>query len=276
MLDILDTYLASNATPELAQTIKTALTVFDKIGVDSYEQKYEELLMLDDMVDQGATLSAIVDITKNMQREILSEHSVVLHDSVGIDVMSIFISGLMLIADYDDKEQLLKITKLEEPAEEVLAELLALVTEKSAEELLVEIESVSQFLINRVAELATASEDVPSEEEVLQKAVHVTAYKYFCNYIQTNPLLISQLLNNGIDVGFSFAVYAKLISADLESLTPKQIAYELIAAALLSIDGIDNVRSIITENLENLVHDIDKITQVNIAVSDTLLGFNPS
>ena len=283
MLDILNMYLSSACTPELKSSIEIAHSVFDKIHLDAYEQGYEEILMLDGTVDNDTTLTRIVNLTKEIQARVLGEHEVVLQEDTSIDIYTLFIIGLYQIQIYENKDDISKLTALAISPEEIFAELMALVIEKNADELLPHIQSVSQFLITRIAELAAGVGDDISDEDHDQQLRHIKAFKQFCDYIETKPKFISEIIEQNVGVGYPFIIYANIIKDHLDhvvmvvnnpdDITPKQAAYELIAACLISSDGIDNIRSTIKEHIDKLISDINSITKVDIAVSDILLGF---
>lgn len=272
MLDILEYYLVNTATPELVTTLKEAHAIFDKINLTGYEAKFEELLLLSGDVDQSQTLNKIIEVTKELQEQVLLDHAIILIDDITVEMNNVFISGIFDIQDYENKDEITNVVSTGVNSEETLAELLSLVSSLSVEELLSNIDSVNQSLIVRIKETSIPSPLEDNEDELILKQIHITKFIRFCNYVHTHKLNVSKMLSNGISVGFPFLVYADIIGRDLESMNEKQAAVELIGMALVSNDGVNNVRGIIKEHIEKYVASLDAITRINIIISDLLLG----
>jgi hypothetical protein len=274
MLDILHDYLNDAVAPEAVQVITSAHDTFEQIGLENYESAFEEILMLDSQVDVGETVNAVVSLTQQLQQKILLEHGVVLTNDATIAVGNAFISGLLQIQEYDDLVQLQQVLSSDGSPEEILAMVLDLVSERDADDLMTHIETVSPFLLTKLKDYARTNEKLLDDDDPADKVVYVAAFNRFYAYIKASSLLTLNLLVNGVGPGFPFMVYAKALSTQLDSLTPKQAAQELVAMALLSSDGIDNPRAVIQANIEHLISDVDRITRIDVVVSELLLGLN--
>lgn len=269
MLDILDQYLSTTVPMELKTAIEQAHAVIDRVDIPNYEQGFEELLMIDDNTDSGGTQAAIVQLTIALLHKILMEHTVRVSEDTPLDMLTQIVTGVMDLQTYDNKQEMLKTVSGDGAPEELFAEVMALVTCQSAEELLSHIESVSQFLITRIKEISTEDDETNiTDDERKLKSVLMTDLTCFCIMVDDHDLYANKMLESGMDVGYPFIVYADMVGREFEGMDPKQAAKELFAFALISVDGNGNPRAIINENLEQYVTDIDHTTRINMAVGD--------
>lgn len=271
MLDVLSGYLDEAATPELKQTLEQAHELFERIGLLDFETGFHELLATDDAVDQGGTLEAIVDLTKQLQRKILAEHGIVLTDQATVEMHNTVIEGVMDIGNYGDAEAIVRICAVEVSANETFAELLALVCPLAADEILIHIEEISNTLIatiqQHVATAATPTSDASAEHDE-----YVARLIRFCDYISSRELLIVEAVTMGMSLGLPFESYVEKFDRDLETMSVDAASRELVAAALISSDGHETPQAVINEHLEHLISNPDTVTKVAIKVSDLLLG----
>lgn len=273
MLDILSDYLRENAPPELRHTLEAAYEALDRIELPNYEQGFEDLLMLDDQADQGATLDKIVELTRDILSQLLRQHEITLIHDVSLEMMVVFINGILDIQDYENDKEVIQTCDLDVNPNEKLCELLALVTSKSVEELLCEIEDVNPVLMKRIGELmAERNQPKFSDEELAQVQVYVDRLKAFMNWASLSRLRITDLIKNGMDVGWPFLTYMGIVGRELEEMPVDKAAYELMGMVLVSNDGSNNPQSIIKQYLENYVSDINKITKIDIKLREIVLG----
>ena len=274
MLDILSDYLNGATTPELKTSIEEAFNVFDRVSVeDNYTQTYEQILAAESDVEDIETLNAIVSFTKDVLRQILKEHGITCISEISIHVMVTLINGILDIQEYLDPGLILQTASMEGSSLEILAEVLAIVTDICVNEIMVNLEEVNQFTITRIKEMSNQQEEAMSVESRIRKQEHIDLFKKFCQFSNVNDLFVGKMIANGIDVGYPFLIYANTIGRQLETVVPKRAAEELIAMALISSDGKERVRAIIKEHIDKYIANIDKVTLVDIAVSDIMLRF---
>jgi len=269
MLHNLQTYLRTTATPELTAAVEEAHELFDELGMENYEPGYEELLMMHGTVDPDQTLMSITELTNQLQRRILQEHDIELIESeIATSTYNSLIRGLLQLQDYEDFATLTTITMLDNSNEEILAEALSLVTEKTPDEWMEYIDSVGMFLIARLRELAY--KEKPLDFDALERAEqHLSRLQKFQDLIGNAELTLSKRLKDGLSVGYPFTTYT---NPELDALPAEQAAQELVAMALVSKEGLNNPRGIIRSHLEEQISSIDKITKIDIEVNKLLLA----
>jgi len=272
MLDVMVQYLNTATTPELRDTIVDAHQAFDLIGLDEYEGSFEELLLMSDSADIGDLMDRVIELTKAYQTTLLKEHEIVLVDSASLETHTTFIMGILGIQDYNNKAELLKTTLLPLSSNEILAELIALIMTKNADELLINIDTVSDSCIGSIKDMLQEEEASISEAEqdVINARIHT--FKKYMEYVGST-LKIATMITNGLRAGFPFVTYLNIFGRDLEELKADEIAKELVGMAILSSDGSNNPISVIKENIDDYIADVDKATKVDIKVSQILMEF---
>lgn len=273
MLNILASYLAEAATSELRGTIEHSFELFARIDLPAYEERYEEILALDDQVEAGATVQAIVDQTLANQRGILQEHGIVLVEHATLAFCNDMVEAILQLGDYDDAAVLIQTANLSGTSEEVLAELLALTSTHAADEILLHLETVSEALITGVKRLAQTFDSEPIAVVANDSMDSVARLVRWCNYIGTRQLAVAEAINQGMAVGLPFLTYANLLGRELEAMSVDKACHELIGMALASRDGCANPHATIKEHLEQFISSPDMTTKIDVRLTDLLLGF---
>ena len=274
MLDILQEFCGDSMTPELSDSVKEAVKAFDRIGRENYEDGYTDILLSDDTVDTGTTSAEICALTKSIQHQILEEHGIFIHENTLISRLTVYINGIKDIEVYDNRDLILRTCDLETNSEEVFAELLALVTPFTVEDLLPDIDSVSEYFVKRLKQylIDSSGGDVSGVEQT-ETLKYITLLKKFIAFTGNDQLRVVELLKMGLPAGYPFTIYAERLNRVLEEMKPEFAAQELFAMALLSEDGYQNPQAIILDNLETYVSSIDHATAITSVVSDYQVRF---
>lgn len=275
MQDVLRTYLNDAATHEMRDAIVAAHDSLKNMSLPNYEEGFEELLMLDEPTDAGGTLESIVDLTKSLQHEILKQHEIVLNEDASLDMLTLFVNGVLDITNYEDKNTIYDTTIMGGLPEEIYAELMAIVTDKDVEDLMINISSVSIALINRIRSMSTSTliEEENNDDDIIEKQKHIDIFNRFIGLAGTKELEIVKLVTEaGISIGYPFSVYVGIIGRNLEAMSTTKAARELLGMALLSFDGIDRPRTVIKDHIDNYISNIDNITKIDVEIGNLLLG----
>lgn len=277
MLDILRDYLVEATSPENVDAIEKAHEAFDRIGLQDYNPGFEQLLMINDESDQGDTLGGIIDLTKSLANGILKQHSITVSDEATVSILTEFIDAIVELQQASDHiPEILKICAQQHDPEELFSELVALVGTHEAEHYLVDLVYVSDALITRISELAQAQEfgtENEQDEERSFREERITRFNRFMHFLTDPELAISKIAHMGIDAGYPYVVYANMIGREFEELDAVTAAQNMLGMAFYSGDGYGNPQGVIKTEMDNLVSDVNKITQIDIAVSDHLVRF---
>jgi hypothetical protein len=277
MLDILRDYLVEATSPENVDAIEKAHEAFDRIGLQDYNPGFEQLLMINDESDQGDTLGGIIDLTKSLANGILKQHSITVSDEATVSILTEFIDALVELQQASDHiPEILKICAQKHDPEELFSELVALVGSQEAEHYLVDLVYVSDALISRIEELARSQEFGTHNEEDSEREfreARITRFNRFMHFLMDPELAISKIAHMGIDAGYPYVVYANMIGREFEELDATSAAQNMLGMAFYSGDGFGNPQDVIKTEMDNLVSDVNKITQIDIAVSDLIVRF---
>lgn len=275
MLDILRTYLIDATSTDVFDAVDQAHSAFERIGLENYELAFEELLMTDDTVDAGQTVDFVTGLTKEFQAKVLQEHGVQLVEDTNMPMYTTIINGLLDIQDYENVHDIVRACESCAEPIEALAEVLSLVTAKTAEELMLSMEFVSAALIKRLIEQTnerTTKQDDDEEERTFRQA-RIAEFQKFAQFVGSDTFLAYDILRKGVDVGFPFMIYANFIKRDFERLEPQDAAINLVAMAIVSSDGYNTIQAKISDHIEEFIANPDVITRVTVAVTDLLVRF---
>ena len=274
MLDILQQYLNECASPEDGAAIGAAQEIFDKLGLQTQDMGFEQIIILADDSDPGQTLTDIYNLTRQLQDSLLHQHGVRVTDMCPIDIQTDILHALLDIPELEDKHDVISIAKQPLNAIEVLAELVEKVTQHSAETVLNHLLFVSQSLITQVAELANQDQVTEDDEmERLSRKSRIEKFTLWMDFNKQTQSAIQLLVKQGIDAGFPFAMYVNLIGRDFEAMPEDEAAINLVGMAFLSEDGAGNPQALIQDRLETLIADPEKLTRVSMKIRETLLRF---
>jgi hypothetical protein len=274
MLDILRDYISQNATPEMLATLEVAFLTFERIGLEDYERQYEEILMIadDDELNAGVdTMSAVVTLTKELQRKILREHGIFLMPEVTVEFLDQTISTLLDVQEREVTDELTSVLAMEGRPEELFAELMALFTPLVADEILLHLFSVEAFAITRLRDMLEAkqTQDVVDEALVAHNVEMLTKFAKVAKSLET-----LKFYKSGMPPGVPFVNYINWLGHELEQMPVDKVALELLGMALASSDGVDNPRGVIKEHIDRYISNLDSITKIDVVVTDTLLKIN--
>jgi hypothetical protein len=277
MLDILRDYLVEATTPENVDLIEKAHEAFDRIGLPDYNPGFEQLLMINDESDEGDTLGGIMDLTRSIGDRILEQHAIRVLEDCTIATRTEFIDALVDLQNASDHvPDILRIIGQEHSPEECFSELVALVGSNEAEHYLVDLEYVSQALIDRIKQTVEHMEFATTEEDTQEREFReerITKFNNFMHFLLDPELAIAGLVHKGIDAGYPFVLYTNLIGREFEGMDPVLAAQNLLGMAFYSGDGYGQPIQIIKQHLEELISDVDVMTKIDIALNDNLVRF---
>lgn len=278
MLDILQQHLAENATPELLAVMQDAHTAFERLGMENYESGFEELLMIEgsEVAGTKSAVDSALELTQALLRQVLAAHAVVLSEDTPLRVQVDVINALLDLQSYSDLAALQATASLDGLPAEVFAELVALVSTYTPHELLVYVEDVSWFLIKRLRELCSrtlTSEEVAEQNERLERFRAKILLAQACQVLAPD-LAVTRAVQDGLALGLPFTTYLQQFGWQLAQWDVARSGQELLAMALMSRDGIDNPRAVVSEHIEKYIPGLDRVTQIDVDIASRLLTLN--
>ena len=273
MFEELRIFLIDNVSPEVYDLINQAFEIFDDIYPPNLRDRFEEILYTQDesLVDTGTPALAVVALTRQYLLNILKEHSITLNEDIDLNRLVKFVQALLDIQEYEDHETIINILNLDIDKEEKFAEIISLVTEFDASELLLEIEAISSSLLDRIREHIKTEPQNSVIEETVDYSLYVKNLLEYREFVKHEPLKIFDLIIDGLKPGYPFEIYGNIIGREFEAMDSLAAAKELLGMALISADGNGNPKSKIAEHIDKYVADFRKITQIDIKITDLLL-----
>lgn len=274
MLENLQKYLSNSTTPEMTDLIVEAHSLFDRIALEGYERDFEELLAMDGNVDGGAVIDEVIGLTNDIQVMILREHGIIINDSADIQFANKLIRAVMDVQNTDDMDAIHRILESDLTILEAFAECMALVSDLEVEEVLLNVEFVSQSFLTALVELEPEEEeDTTDPEEASLIAACRGKMMRFLDYVKDTPLLAKEAFENNLPLALPYRSYAEAIAPAFATLTPDLAAKNLYLLALASRDGIGNPMKTIEESLEHYITSPDLITKIVVSLRQCSLEF---
>lgn len=273
MFEELRIFLMDNATNEERDLVTDAFSIFDDYYPPSIREGYEEYLFTQDetLVDTGEALNNIVTLTRYYLLNLLQTHEVIVNEEIDLKRLLTITEGLLAINIYEDTQTILDILNLDIDNEEKFSEIVSLMTDMSASDILIELESVSDALLTRIK---NQGKETPKKEESEGDDVDaVTRIRQYYQFTPLKDLFLFDLIKNGLKVGYPFKTYIDLLGRRFESLEVNTCAHTLFAMALMSTDGFSNPKGMIHEFIGKVISDLNMITKIDIELTTLLLQY---
>jgi hypothetical protein len=264
----------NSVAPNLTDLLNDAFKLFERLELEDFHDEYVTALMMSGSVDINQTVDKIMSVTHDLLDNVLAMHEIYLHDDASVSMQIFYINAILDIQTYDDLTTIGQIAKMHDEPNVVFSELVALVTHKNANEIMIDIEKVNPAFIGVVRDYAENIPEELNEAEIMQKQKYIDLFNLFASTVDVKDLIITTLLNTGLDLGFPFSVYMNVIGSDLDEMKVGIAARNLVVAALVSSDGCDNPLTVINKVLDTYISDLTQITKVSVTITDLLLKFN--
>ena len=254
--------------------IQDAIQVFEKYSLSTYLDHYAAVLFDNDLKTDEENVKSIIAQTYLLLNHLLEQQGIFTGEEIPLYQLTELCNAIFDITDYEDKSQIYRIIETYDNPVELLAELVALVSNLNPELVLSFNLNVSENLPYTLK--ATLSEPVDTEGLVDSQTLAEIKKRYlaFKNMIG-KAVYADNYLSEATSIGLPFSVYLKLYQQDSTKLSeefidpiPNLIALDLVSMALLSSDGYNNPLMIIKSEINSLYAEIEKTTKLNISVSN--------
>jgi hypothetical protein len=265
-------YLKEASTPEYTFLTQEALELLERLEYPDYQDAYEQLISSEPDISVPDMVLKIDAVTKAYMNTILVNHDVQIDQDAALGILVKFVRGIVEIQEYDDFDMIKRVCESDDSAEEVFCELMSLVLIDTVEELLPYVTSVSDMLIRRLSELVKRQKPDVSIKDESNRDQYIDSLRSLFGFLGTKELKTVDLLISGFDVGFEMSVYTDVLGSSLDAMPVKQIASELMAMALISVDASKDPLQSIRALLHQLVPDGQKAMLVDVEVNRIILG----
>lgn len=262
----LEVILQAKVSPERGEILLKAAQLIEDMGLHNHWLEIENILSLEESIDPFQMVNDIEYVLYEGVRVTLNNFSI-FTSSNDLALLISVIEGITLVEEYEDFDTVLAICDSDQSDEEILADLLALVTEYAAEDYLLILDTVSNRLISRIATLFAEEEDdeAPYDEEY--SVPHIV--RRLKGHIGDGEYLVTEEIRQGMPLGLEPAlVFGRIESGLLETLSVKQASGELLAAALATNVPDEEVVKTATDQAEELFDDVNFLSDVNLTLAE--------
>lgn len=223
------------ATPDQLQLICDACAVLEELNYREHESDIEQLIARPDTETGQVVYDIIEQILKPALAGYLRATGITVSDEITLADLKDLVFWVVRIENYEEQDAINGIATSDESAEDNLAEILALVSATPAERFSVLLDSVSDSLIDRIAELTDGKETpiLPDSRDFDRAKQRTLRY---VNWLETtDPDTYAMLDLSGLRLGLSSEVILSLHRDQLAAIEPKRCA-KLLMLYLLSSD----------------------------------------
>lgn len=260
--------------------IQDAVKVFEKYNLATYLDNYAAVLFDNDLKTDEENVKSIIAQTDLLLNYLLEQQGIFTNEEIPLYQLIELCNAVFDITDYEDKSQLFRLIETYDSPSELLAELVALVSNLKPELVLSFNLTVSENLPHTLK--ATLSEPVDTEGLVDSQTLAEIKKRYlaFKNMIG-KAIYSDNYLSEATSIGLPFSVYLSLYQQDSTKLSeefidpiPNLIALDLVGMALLSNDGYNNPLMTIKGQINSLYAEIEKTTKLIISVSNIVQQYS--
>lgn len=263
----IDAFLQMTVTPEVRAILHDAVTVFDTFELVDHEDSILDLIFsATDKEEQTVVASVIAEFRAKLEY-ILKLHDVTMLDEAPLEMLVQICQGLKSVDDYLDMDSVIDICDGDELSHERFAEIMALVTPYTAEEIMMHVGVIEETLIGKIRNLVqqTAEETVASVTTDSVEAIN--RYRL---QIAPDELSYQNMLDASLPLGMPFKTYLDYYSntnknIDLSDIAHlKQFVIDLVGMTLISSDALANPIMYVQQTLTSFTSDINVSMQADI------------
>jgi hypothetical protein len=271
----LKSFIVANTSPELCDLLEDIDTLVAKFGIEDHDEHILELVLTQQTRAAGETIDVITKMYSEMLFSFFDQHGITLADEITLHTQYKLALGIYYLQDYSDKETVKNIVETAISTEEAFAEIFTLVTDEVAENILVYVEFVQPDFLTALINTLPDNEVIYNETQLsehtrLKMLSSLADFKLFAADVDG---LIPKAIESGMTVGYTFDIYASLIQHNLQILKPKQVAYDLFLASMISIDHHGNVIMNVRDYVSKNFMEPDFVTSVLIEASDLAVRY---
>lgn len=271
MTPLVISYINESATPEVRESFEKVFDAFERIGLDTIGSEYESILMTGDDLSIQEVVASLFVLTNNYIADVLSEHGVFLTEEATIEDGAFFISAMLDIPDAECKADILSCITASDNNEERLCEIIALISEKTVEEMLPLVERVSLSCISLIKELSALQEDEYESVIDPKDTARIEQAKLFIQRNSITKLMAVELIQRGVPVGLPYMTYADVYMGEFEKMSPEDAAANMLFMAVISSDS-ERAMQVVKENLEHYIPNPAFTTKADIALTSLFLA----
>lgn len=258
MFDYLTAYLNSFASPVQKQLYLDACQTLVDHGVTAHVFAIDQDLAVAESLDSDIVFSSINEILIPLYIEKLGEMGLVVNHDATLPLLTDMLKAILLVENYEDKDNLNSILDCVEGKEAAVADLLATLGSFQSAEYLPVIQEVSDELLERLREVLKNESLDDQIDQSLVAAIRYRVERFLAlenvNIYRTNHgIKAITLVKDGLKLGMPHEDLLEGRQDFLDDLKkPETIAIELLAFILISATLEDDLLRDFSMELELL------------------------
>lgn len=268
----IEDFVKTATTPAVSEIYSDFDKIIENFEVDGIEDQLRELSLTRDLYDPIDLSDKVYSLFNNYLDEIIDNHEIELQKEVSLSDKVLFCKFLSNVQAWLDPTGIIRITESEASSEEKTAELAMMITSVSIERFMVMIQSVSDAFIIKLQSLYT-SEQTDNREIIEVDPKLVSDMRLIFKYMEITDTVGYRLVKDGTPLGLRFDIYERYIKKHLEYQTNEMIAKQIFVLLYMSSDGYRAPYLMYQQRSDTMLHDIDKIAKVGVALKKLIADF---
>lgn len=262
-MDEIIEWLRSTVDNETANLYLRAFKLFDDLNVEDYALPFQEFFNLIDDYDSDFIIGQMNLTVETMLESLLNQHGIFVSDDATPAQMVLIIEAIEFLPKFEDANAVLTILDSDIDNEEKLNSILELVTIESVETFLTIVERINPGLIRKIRQLfetkaqQQANAVVVNQEELMKK---VELIKKLYKGIETSP--VYKRIQEGLHFNLKFDFYFGLVWEEISVNQPNDIARDMLAIIVMSIDKSEKVLEVLKEVIGTNVGDLELLGKI--------------
>lgn len=261
MREELQFFVRDNYSTDKQELLESCFDTIDLYDLEEYDTPFINLLMEGDQHDRNELITQFETLVRNTLLYIVTIQHVTLNVDIDLNTLNEITNALFEVQSYEDKTTIVDLINGLYNNEEKLAELLALVSILTVDDLLSQIEYVDDELFNCLLDIYEENDlqtDTEENKELLDKL------KSFKEFIKYDTAIGFRLIGQGSSYKLPFSFYIDKCKKQLDTISVEEAAKELAVLLLITEETFKSPIVEYSVRSHDIFSDIDKITKINV------------
>jgi hypothetical protein len=270
VLENLESYLETAASPQLRDLVMDACKTLETAGVDQHLFMLNVVLEQVESTESDILTLGICGTLIPVMTQTLREFGIQLTEDADLRVVNSILKGLQAISNWDDPDTLNGLTQAVEGEEAALADILSIVGDLTVGDYMQVLLEVSPDLLDRIAQETDRATFEPQPDSVAVAAAQIRLRTLLPKAQFNEDSIFVYALDNGLRLGLPFELCLAPYLEALYSHPIEKLGQELVAFAYASSLTTDAVLPVINKLKETFTLSIDDMFQLDAAIKRLL------
>lgn len=280
----LRTYLTQITDPDVVDLFDRSAAVFEDLQLENWLDVFDETIGRTSGGGDNEVLDALRNELSVMIDEVLQLHGVVMvHEAMTSDRLNM-LQALFAIGNGQEKDTMRLLLQGEDSAQEILADMVQLLTAEPSERILSLLDEVSDSLLNTMRRRQQQTDSLLMDEDISLSQERFAQYAKYRIVFANDTRWCDRFVQNSQAIGLPYDSYARYYGAHqldvdlLESsdseIALRRVCVNLIGIGCLSQEGSTQTEMLAKPYLEKVSSDLGVITRVHSKLINLLLEYN--